>query len=177
MERKRISRNVPSLITTPSIERNMMKSQTQQVRGNPYVDTNPQNVACWHLNMLKNDQTGTGRPVLVDQKEQHEIDFRVPGLSHAVVKEAEHLRDQELVHRIENHPHREALHALLQQNNVYNPFSKNSKDMIRELGNVVLFELCETTPKVQCSQCLLYWNQGIVYLHLRTMHDWQRIQK
>ena len=35
--------------------------------------------------------------------------------------------------------------------------------MIRELGNVELFELCETIPKVQCSQCLLYWNQGIVY--------------
>ena len=26
-----------------------------------------------------------------------------------------------------------------------------------------LFELCETTPKVLCSECLLYWNQGIVY--------------
>ena len=35
--------------------------------------------------------------------------------------------------------------------------------MIRELGNVELFELCETFPKVQCSHCLLYWNQGIVY--------------
>ena len=35
--------------------------------------------------------------------------------------------------------------------------------MIRELGNVELFELCETIPKVQCSQCLLYWNQGIIY--------------
>ena len=35
--------------------------------------------------------------------------------------------------------------------------------MIRELGNVELFELCETTPKVQCSHCLLYCNQGIVY--------------
>ena len=35
--------------------------------------------------------------------------------------------------------------------------------MIRELGNVELFELCATVPKVQCSHCLLYWNQGIVY--------------
>ena len=35
--------------------------------------------------------------------------------------------------------------------------------MIRELGNVELFELCETIPNVQCSHCLLYWNQGIVY--------------
>ena len=95
--------------------------------------------------------------------EELDIDFRVPGLSHAVVTEAEHLRVQELVKRIESHPHREALQADLQQNNVYNPFSNNSKVMIRELGNVELFELCETFPKVQCSHCLLYWNQGIVY--------------
>ena len=72
----------------------------------------------------------------MDQKEEHKIDFRVPGLSHSVVKEAEHLRVQELVQRIENHSHRAALQAHLQQNNVYNPFSKNSKEMIRELGNV-----------------------------------------
>ena len=45
---------------------------------------------------VDNDQTGTGRPVMVDQKEEHEIDFRVPGLSHSVVKETEHLRVQEL---------------------------------------------------------------------------------
>ena len=68
---------------------------------------------------VEEDQTGTERPVLVDQKEEHEIDFREPGLSHAVVKEAEHLRVQELVKKIENHPRREALHADLQQNNVY----------------------------------------------------------
>ena len=30
----------------------------------------------------------------------------------------------------------------MQQNNVYNPFSKDSKAMTRELGNVELFELC-----------------------------------
>ena len=87
------------------------------------------------------------------------LTFRVPGLSHSVVKEAEHLRVQELVQRIESHPHRAALQADLQQNNVDNPFSMNLTEMIRELGNVELFELCETTPKIQCSQCLLYWNQ------------------
>ena len=65
--------------------------------------------------------------------------------------------------KIENHPHREALQADLQQKKVYNPFSNNSKAMIRELGNVELFELCETIQKVQCSQCLLYWNQGVFY--------------
>ena len=90
------------------------------------------------------DQTILERPVLV---EEHDIDFRMPGLSHAVVKEAKHLRVQELVKKIESHLHREALQADLQQNNVYNPFSNNSKARIRELGNAEFFELCETFPK------------------------------
>ena len=89
-------------------------------------------------------------PPSLSQKE-HEIDFRVPGLSHAFVKEAEHVRVQKVVKKIENHHHREALQADLQQNNVYNPFSDNLKAMIRDMGNVELFELCKTIPKMQCS--------------------------
>ena len=83
--------------------------------------------------------TRTGRPVGGQQSTQLkdiDVDFRVPGLSHAVVKEAENFRVQELVKKIESHPHREALQPDLQQNNVYNLFSNNSKAMIRELGNV-----------------------------------------
>ena len=49
------------------------------------------------------DQTRTERPVKVKELD---IDFREPGLSHAVVKEAEHFRVQELVKKIENHPRR-----------------------------------------------------------------------
>ena len=97
------------------------------------------------------------------QLEEIDIDFRVPGLSHAVVKEAEFFRVLELVKKIESHPHREALQADLQQNNVYNPFSNHSKAMIREMGIVEIFELFETIPKVQRSQCLLCWNQGVIY--------------
>ena len=114
-------------------------------------------------------QTRTERPVSgqppgsFTQLEEIDIDFRVSGLPHAIVKQAENFRVLELVKKIERHPHREALQADLQQNNVYNPFSNNSKAMIREMGNVELFELCETIPKVHCSQCLLYWNQGVIY--------------
>ena len=39
----------------------------------------------------------------------------------------------------------------------------NRMKMIRDVGNVELFVLCETIPKVQFSECLLFWNQGIVY--------------
>ena len=111
-------------------------------------------------------QTRTERPVesgqsigLFTQSEDIDIDFRVSGLPHAVVKQAEIFRVRELV---KSHLHREALQADLQQNNIYNPFSDNSKAMIREMGNVELFQLCETIPKVQCSQCLLYRNQGVM---------------
>ena len=110
------------------------------------------------------DQRRTVRPVesgpsigLFTQREEIDIDFRVSGLPHAVVKQAENFRVRELVKKIESHPHRD-----LHQSNVYNPFSDDSKAMIREMGNAELFELCETIPKVQCSECLLYWNQGVI---------------
>ena len=56
------------------------------------------------------DQTRTGRPVGGQQSTQLEeidIDFRAPGLS-------EKFRAQELVKKIESHPHREAPQADLQ---------------------------------------------------------------
>ena len=116
------------------------------------------------------DHVRTVRPVeseqfigLFTQREDIDIDFRVSGLAHAVVKQAENFRVREVVKKIEGHCHREALQADLQQNTVCNTFGDNSKAMIREKGGVELFDFCETIPKVQCSECVVYWNQGIVY--------------
>ena len=81
------------------------------------------------------------------QLEEIDIDFRVSGLPHAVVKLAENFRVREFVKKIESHPHRQALQVDLQQSNAYNPKSEKSKKMIRDMGNVELFELCETIPK------------------------------
>ena len=134
-------------------------------------------------------QVRTGRTVgseqsidLFTQREEIDIDFRVSGLSHTVVKQAENFRVRELVKKIESHPHRQALQAHLQQNNAYNPVSDESQAMIRDMGNVELF-LCETIPKVRCSECLLCWNQGRVYFtcgHLlqesessQSFHQWR----
>ena len=100
----------------------------------------------------------------MDQKEEHEIDFRVPGLSHAVVKEAEHLRVPELVKKTENHPHREARHADLQQNNVYNPFSKNTKAMISANWVMWSYSNCaKLYRKYNVLTVFFCWNQGFVY--------------
>ena len=64
------------------------------------------------------DRVGTGRPVgseqsidLFTQREEIDIDFRVSGLPHAVVKQAENFRVREIVKKIESHHHRQALQA------------------------------------------------------------------
>ena len=98
-------------------------------------------------------QASTERPVsgqstgLFTQLEEIDIDFRVSGLSHAVVKHAENFRVRELVKKIESHLHREALQADLQQSNAYNPFSDESKAMIREMGNVEFFRVMRNNSK------------------------------
>ena len=117
---------------------------------------------------VKHDRTE--KPV-VCRDENHErsmlnefdIDFRIPGLPHSVVKQADNYRVRELVKKIENYPHRQSLQQDLQQNNAYNPFGEKSKKIIKDLGNVELFELFETDPETQCKECLLYWNLGIIY--------------
>ena len=90
------------------------------------------------------------------------IDFRILGLPHSVEKQTESSRVRELVKKIENHPDRHALQLDLQQNKAYNPFSATSKKMMKDVGNIELFELLETDPKTQCKACLSYWSEGIV---------------
>ena len=89
--------------------------------------------------------------------------FRIPGLPHSVVKYAQSTRVRQLIQKIENHPDRHALQKDLRQNQSFNPFSSESKQMIRDVGNIELCELLETEPKTQCTACLSYWNVGLVY--------------
>ena len=122
----------------------------------------------------KTNHYRTGKPI-VGRDASHEpsneqsmlnevnIDFRIPGLPHSVVKQAENSRVRELVKKIENHPHRHPPQHDLQQNKASNPFSTTRKQMIQDVGNVELFELFETDPKTQCKDCLSYWSEGIVY--------------
>ena len=112
----------------------------------------------------------SGQPVVNHDDSSHEqtmlnyvnIDFRIPGLPHSVVKHAQSTSVRELIQKIENHPDRHALQQDLRQNKANNPFSPESKRMIQYVGNVELFELFETDPKTQCKACLPYWSEGFV---------------
>ena len=133
--------------------------------GQPVVETHTDNVPdgsqtrSFHESISFNvgDETirdRTGQPVVNRDESSHEqtmlsevnMDFRIPGLSPSVVKQAESSRVRELVKKIENHPDRHALQQDLQQTKAYNPFSAKSKQMIQDVGNVELFELFETDP-------------------------------
>ena len=107
---------------------------------------------------------------IADHDENHEsmmvneadMDFRIPGLPHSVVKHAQSTSVRQLIQKIENHPDRHSLRQVLRQNQSFDPFSPESKQMIQD-GNIELCELLETEPKTQCTLCLSYWNIGIVH--------------
>ena len=91
------------------------------------------------------------------------MDFRIPGLPHSVVEHAQSTSVRELIQKIENHPDRHALQQDLRQNQSFNPFSPESKQMIQDVGNIELCELLETEPQTQCTVSLSYWNTGFLY--------------
>ena len=95
--------------------------------------------------------------------DEENIDFNIPGLPHSAVKQLHGVNVQNLIQKIENHPHRHALQSDLQQHRQFNLFSKESQDVIKAVGNIELCELLDVEPKAQCKVCLSYWDVGIVY--------------
>ena len=100
---------------------------------------------------------------------EEDIDFNIPGLPHSTVKQLHGASNRDLIQKIENHPHRHALQSDLQQRQQFNPFRQESKDMIRDVGNIELCELLDVEPKAQCKICLSYWGRRHRLLHVRAL--------
>ena len=94
---------------------------------------------------------------------EENIDFNIPGVPHSAVKRSHGVNVRNLIQKIENHPQRQALQSDLQQHRQFNPFSKESQDVIGAAGNTELCELLDVEPKAQCKVCLSYWDVGIVH--------------
>ena len=90
-----------------------------------------------------------------------DMDFKIPGLPHSVVKHAKNASARELIQKIENHPDWHALQRDLRQNQAFKPFSPELK--LIEVGNIELCELLETESKAKCKVCSSYWDICIVY--------------
>ena len=95
--------------------------------------------------------------------DEENIDFSIPVVPNSTVKRSHGVNVQNLIQKIENHPQRQALQSDLQQHRPFNPFSKESQDVIEATGNTELCEILDVEPKAQCKACLAYWDAGIVY--------------
>ena len=51
----------------------------------------------------------------------------------------------------------------LRQTEKINKFSKESQDLIADMNNTEIFELCENSSKQQRPDCNAYWEMGIIY--------------
>ena len=94
--------------------------------------------------------------------DEENIEFNIPGVPNSTVKRSHGVNVQNLIQKIENHPQRQALQSDLQQHRAFNPFSKESQDVIKTAGNTELCEILDVEPKGQCKACLAYWHAGIV---------------
>ena len=85
------------------------------------------------------------------------------------MKHAQSANVRELIQKIENHPDRHALQQALGQNQSFNPFIPESKQMSQDVGNIELCQLLETEPEnaVQIMPVILaYWHR---LLHVRAL--------
>ena len=150
-----------SVQTCPSEEnKNVRVEQTHDRSGQPdkhnvAVQDDPE--VHHEINMLNIDNEA------IRERIEEDMDFKIPGLPHSMVKHAQSASVRELIQKIENHPYRHALQRDLRRSQSFNPFSPESKQMIHEVGNIELCELLDTEPKTQCKVCLSYWDIGIVY--------------
>ena len=95
--------------------------------------------------------------------DEENIDFNIPGVPNSTVKRSHGVNVHNLIQKIENHPQRQALQSDLQQHRPFNPFSKESQDVIKAAGNTELCEILDVEPMAQCKVCLAYWDAGIVH--------------
>ena len=94
------------------------------------------------------------------------VDYRILGFPHATVQKEDSNRKEivkRLIQQIENHRNRDSLTEGLNKTEEFNPFSEKSKELISSMGNTEYFELCETSSKIQCPDCALYWEAGNIF--------------
>ena len=117
----------------------------------------------------KREVRETCRSVLEDPRRKHpeesqrgkyretchgNVDYRIPGIPHSTVQkwrlESQGNRQKTDSTSSRNHPNRRLV-------------SEKSKELITSMGNTEYFELCETSSEIQCLDCDLFWEAGIIH--------------
>ena len=88
------------------------------------------------------------------------VDHRISGVPLSAVEQQHTTRENKvkrLTEKFENHKHRKSFIQDLSQTEKINKFSKESQDLIADMNNTEIFELCENASKQQCHDCKHYW--------------------
>ena len=94
------------------------------------------------------------------------VDHRISGVLVSAVEPQNTTREikvKRLIEKFENHKHKESFIQDLSQTQKINKFSRESQDVIADLNNTEIFELCENSSKQECPVCNAYWEIGIIY--------------
>ena len=76
------------------------------------------------------------------------VDYRILGVPLSAVEPQDTHRKvkvTKLIKKLENHPNKESFLQDFEQTKEINEFSKKSEDLIADMNNTEIFELCETS--------------------------------
>ena len=94
------------------------------------------------------------------------VDHRRLGVPLSAVEQQHTTRENKtkrLIEKFENNKHNESFIQDLGQTEKINKFSKESQDLIADMNNTGIFELCENSSKQQCPDCNAYQDMGKFY--------------
>ena len=103
---------------------------------------------------IKAKSVCTGKPVAVTLITEFQ-EYLTPPFSNWTLSAKETV--ERLTQQFENPPNGEVLLQGFNKTEETNPFSEESKDLITDIGNTEIFELCETSSKKQCPDCAFFF--------------------
>ena len=77
---------------------------------------------------------------------------------------------------IENHPNKESFQQDLSQTQKINKFCKESQDLIADMINTEIFELCENSSKQIFAECNTFWESSFVLQLWKTFLNLRGVQ-
>ena len=89
---------------------------------------------------------------------RNNVDYRIPGIPHSAVEQSDtNRRDtvKKLIQQYESHPNKESFLQDLNKTEEIEKFCEKSQ-LIADMKNTEIFELCETSSEKQGPDCALY---------------------
>ena len=95
------------------------------------------------------------------------MDYRISGIPLSTVEQQDAKRENKvkklIEEKFEKHQRKETYLKDLSQTQEVKEFSKESLELIADMNNTEIFELCEHSSKQQCPECNTCWDIGLIY--------------